>query len=129
MTMIHLIRVRPGMAVQVPAYLEDLVSQERATPSQARGLVYRAFVRAANRALPAPSNEVLSIICGYESYPDNAVKQLIRRGMIRRQMHQRSRRIYIVATGKWTAPCSDDRPHWRERLDSTGSGQRVEAAA
>lgn len=124
-------RVRPGMAVQVPTYLLDLVSDVRCDPRQARGLIYRAFCRAANRGYPAPSGEVLAIICGYESGHGtvNPVKRLERNKMIRVSRHQRSRRIYIVATGKWTAPCSDDRPHWRERLDSTGAGQQVGAAA
>lgn len=123
-------RVRPGMAVEVPAYLADLIFNGRCTPPQARGLIYRAFCRAANRAYPAPSNEVLSIICGYESYPVNPINQLIRRGMIHVKRHQRSRQVKIIATGKWTAPCSDDRPHWRERrLDSSTQSQAVGATA
>ena len=127
----HLTRVRTGVAVTVPDYLVDLISSTRCTPSQARGLIYRALVRAANRALPAPSGEVLAVICMYDSGHGtvNPIRQLENLGLIEVRRHQRSRRVRIISTGKWTAPCSDDRPHWRERrrLDSLEEKQRVGA--
>jgi hypothetical protein len=120
---------KPSTAVTVPNYLADLVKLDRCSPYEARGLIYRAFFRAASRGLPAPSNEVLAAICCYESYPVHQVNQLIARGMIEVQRHTRSRRVRIVSTGKWTAPCSDDRPHWRETrcLDSLPSQQELRA--
>lgn len=108
---------RTSVAVSVPDYLRDLIAKDRCPPHEARGLVYRAVVRAANRGAPCPTNEMFSIIVGYET-PHGTVellKRLERIGLIKVSRHQRSRQVTICNTGKKTRPCTNETPHWRLR--------------
>lgn len=111
--------VEPRMqtGVEVPAYLKDLVVDGRATPDQARGLIYRALVRAANRSMPCPSQWVLAIICGYDSAVGTVapMQKLEQRGLIKVARYQRSRQVTICNTGRSTRACQNTSPHWRER--------------
>ncbi len=113
----RLVVCKPSTAVTVPDYLRDLAVKDRASPSQARGIIYRAFCRAANRSLPAPSNELLMILCGYDSIsgPVGPVNKLERLGMIKVSRYRRARQITICSTGKSTRPASCTAPYYRER--------------
>lgn len=106
---------RTGTAVSVPEYLRDLIAKDRCNPHEARGRVYRALVRAANRGDHCPTNEMLSIIVNYESAsgPVELLKRLERVGLIKVSRHQRSRQVTIINTGKKTRPCTNETPHWR----------------
>lgn len=106
---------RTSVAVSVPDYLRDLIAEDRCNPHEARGRVYRALVRAANRGDACPTNEMFSIIVGYET-PHGTVellKRLERIGLIKVSRHQRSRQVTICNTGKKTRPCTNETPHWR----------------
>lgn len=106
---------RTSVAVSVPDYLRDLIAKDRCNPHEARGRVYRALVRAANRGDSCPTNEMLSIIVNYDSAsgPVELLKRLERIGLIKVSRHQRSRQVTICNTGKKTRPCTNETPHWR----------------
>lgn len=101
----------------VPAYLLDLIAEQRRPAREARGTIYRALYRAAQRGDLCPSSEVLNELCGYSSVSmvPRWIKHLERDGLIRVWRYQRSRMVEIVATGKRTAPSTETLPHWRER--------------
>jgi hypothetical protein len=126
----HLVRARPSIAVEVPLYLSDLISDHRCTPPEARGLIYRALVRAANRAAACPTGDMLAVICGYDSAHGTVVpiKRLEQRGLIRVERFTRSRRVTVVATGKRTRACTDNRPHWRLAREKPGREATAESA-
>lgn len=100
----------------VPLYLADLAVDRCRSGQQARGIIYRALFRAAQRGAPCPTQEVMAELCGLEPHStSHHVRQLELRGMIRVARFQRSRRVTIVATGKSTMQSRETRPHWRER--------------
>lgn len=74
-----------------------------------------AIVEAADSGSPAPTCDELVERCGCNAVSTTAdlVKRLERRGLIRVERYQRSRRIYVLATGKATAEVMNKRPHWR----------------
>lgn len=106
---------RTGTAVSVPDYLRDLIAEDRCNPHEARGRVYRALVRAANRGDHCPTGEQLAVIVGYETGHGTVelLKRLERIGLIKVSRHQRSRQVTICTTGKKTRPCTNETPHWR----------------
>ena len=74
-----------------------------------------AIMEAADSGSPAPTCDELVERCGCNAVSTTAdlVKRLERRGLIRVERYQRSRRIHVLATGKATAEPMNKRPHWR----------------
>lgn len=100
----------------LPAYLADLVPNERLRANQARGTIYRALFRAARQKQPCPTADMLCEITGLSpSVTVYHMQDLERRGMIRVWRYQRSRVVQIVCTGERTAATSETLPHWRVR--------------
>lgn len=116
MVVARCVEPRPQIAAEVPIYLRDLIVHDKASPAQARGLIYRAIVRSANMAHPCPSSWVLALICGYDSGHGTVepIKKLERMGMIQVERYQRGRRVKVCSSGKWTRACPNTTPHWRE---------------
>src|SRR3546814_8934868 len=50
-----------------------------------------------------------------DSTPPTIVRRLEEKGLIKVDRFQRSRRVYIVATDKWTPMPLNTAPHWRNR--------------
>lgn len=111
----------------IPAYLADLVSDRRCTPHEARGIVYRALVRCANRGAPCPTGEQLAAMVGYETGHGTVelLKRLERIGLIKVSRHQRSRQVTIINTGKKTRPCVNTTPHWRDQRSIQAQAEGV----
>lgn len=80
-------------------------------------LIYRALVKAANAGKPCPTADDLQelIGCHSNSTPSEVMRRLEKRGLIKREIYQRGRRVTIVATGKMTRACVNTAPHWRDR--------------
>jgi hypothetical protein len=117
----NLTKVTTMVVEKIPDYLRDLVAKDKLTPREARGTIYRALFRAANRGLPCPTGWVLAELCGYGSANGTVapMKQLERLNMIEVQRFNRSRRVKIIATGKWTRGHANQRPHWRDSARAT----------
>lgn len=76
------------------------------------------LVRAADENRPCPTQDDLLEALGCEggvSSTVNIVQRLERYGLIEVERFQRSRRVRIVETGKWTAMPLNIAPHWRNR--------------
>lgn len=80
-------------------------------------IVYEALNAAAEACLPAPKHDELNdlIGCTSTSTSPTIVGRLVEKGLIEREVYQRTRRICIVATGKCTAMPLSIAPHWRDR--------------
>lgn len=76
-----------------------------------------AIVDAAEHGRPAPKAIELQDLCGCLSISITVhiVRRLERKGLIRVERYQRSRRITIVSTGRTTAAVSNRTPHWRSK--------------
>ena len=79
--------------------------------------VLACIAAAAEAGRTAPTGDELQECCGCESISTTVhlVQRLERKGLIRVQRYQRTRRITILATGKATAPVTNKTPHWRTR--------------
>ena len=79
--------------------------------------IYRALADAAAAGAPCPTADALGALirCASPSTTPTIVGRLERKGLIRVERYQRSRRVQIVATGDWTAEPPNQSPHWRER--------------
>lgn len=109
----------------VPGYLADLRIEGASNGAIIRGTIYRALFRAAQRAQPCPSAEVLADLCGLSSVSTTVyhMRVLERRKLITCASYQRGRVVTIVASGDQTRPVVGEkaRPHWRggpQRVDS-----------
>lgn len=80
-------------------------------------IVFEALNAAAEASLPAPKHDELNdlIGCTSTSTSPTIVGRLVDKGLIEREVFQRTRRICIVATGKCTAMPMSSAPHWRDR--------------
>lgn len=80
-------------------------------------IIYDALVMAANASAPCPGNDALNemIGSGNDSEAPRLLGRLEVKGYIEREVFQRSRRVGIKATGKWTALPLNTAPHWRNR--------------
>jgi DNA-binding MarR family transcriptional regulator len=77
--------------------------------------IFATIVVAAEVGRLAPTADELQAVCGCNSVSTtvNIVHRLERRGLIWVERYQRSRRMFVVSTGKATAPVSNKTPHWR----------------
>ena len=75
------------------------------------------IIAAAEAGRVAPTGDELQECCGCDSISTtvNLVQRLERKGLIRVERYQRTRRITIVSTGKATAPVTNKTPHWRTK--------------
>ncbi|QNA85202.1 MarR family transcriptional regulator [Sphingomonas sp. So64.6b] len=96
--------------VAPPLHGEELIGL---TPWESRALA--AIVDAAEAGRLAPTADELQATVGCDSVSTtvNIVQRLEKRGLIRVERYQRSRRIFVVSTGKATAPVNNKTPHWR----------------
>lgn len=85
--------------------------------TESERVIYEALVKAAEAGLPAPDHLELNCKIGRSSTSTSPriVGRLVKKGLIEREIFQRSRRICIVATGKCTAMPMSTAPHWRDR--------------
>ena len=79
--------------------------------------VLTCIAEAAEAGRAAPTGDELQERCGCESISTTVhlVQRLERKGLIRVERFQRTRRITILSTGKATAPVINQTPHWRTR--------------
>lgn len=100
-----------GGEIDVESLLPPLVQQD--------ALVYGAAWLAAQRGVPAPSNEELLELSGHSSYstPHKVLRRLERLGLLVSRGFQRGRQLTILASGKSTAAPRCRSPHWRHRAD------------
>ncbi|MES2055273.1 MAG: hypothetical protein V4564_04965 [Pseudomonadota bacterium] len=77
--------------------------------------IFATIVDAADAQRLAPTADELQAACGCNSVSTTVhiVQRLERRGLIHVERYQRSRRMFITATGKATAPVCNKTPHWR----------------
>ncbi|QNQ08382.1 hypothetical protein [Sphingomonas alpina] len=77
--------------------------------------VFATIIAAAEAERLAPTADELQAACGCNSVSTTVdiVHRLERRGLIWVERYQRSRRMFVVSTGKATAPVSNKTPHWR----------------
>lgn len=112
----------------LPSYLKDMATDTRRPAREARGTIYRALFRTAQRGEECPTGDMLCEITGLSlSVTAYHVAQLERHGLIRVWRHQRSRVVEIVATGERTAASRDTLPHWRKRavaVDASGPSNK-----
>lgn len=86
---------------------------------RAEAKVMSALIEAADSGLAAPTNIALQDLlgCGSMSTPVSIVQSLEKRGLIRVDRYQRTRRITIIESGKATS-VANTAPHWRARPKS-----------
>ena len=79
--------------------------------------VLACVTEAAEAGRTAPTGDELQERCGCDSISTtvNLVQRLERKGLIRVERYQRTRRITVLATGKATAPVANKTPHWRTK--------------
>lgn len=76
--------------------------------------IYRSIRAAALADLPCPTCDDLADLTGASAVAStvNVIHRLERKGVIKVERYQRSRRCYVFEVSKWTAPV-DESPHWR----------------
>ena len=87
------------------------------TLSENEQKVYMALVDAAEACEPCPNADDLRALLDFDSVSGTVqiIQRLEAKGLIEVQRFQRSRRVRIVATDKWTARPVNIAPHWRDR--------------
>src|SRR3546814_7664867 len=95
--------------------------------SQSERVIYQALVNAAEAMRPCPKNDDLMGLIGAssDSTPPTIVRRLEEKGLIKVDRFQRSRRVYIVATDKWTPMPLNTAPHWRNRPQQVRSEEHT----
>jgi DNA-binding MarR family transcriptional regulator len=80
-------------------------------------MVYRALRKAADEERECPSADDISDLIGANAVSTTVdlIQRLERKGMIRVQRYQRSRRVFIIETGKSTKEPTNKAPPWREQ--------------
>lgn len=101
--------------------MDHIEGAENATPTWELSAwereVLACIAEAAEAGRVAPTGDELQERCGCESISTTVhlVQRLERKGLIRVERYQRTRRITILSTGKATAPVVNKTPHWRTK--------------
>ena len=80
-------------------------------------IILDALTGAAAQGIVCPKNEDLMelINASSTSTVPQIIERLIDKGLLSREVYQRSRQICIIETGKCTAAPNSRQPHWRDR--------------